>query len=161
MMNKTNLSDLNAADNSEPSQVHRDCAWWRVETRRLGSDWLGLLRLQAEVVAGWRRSHLPHWKSGRGMREGHKGSAATSLDALCADGRGQCEGAPQSTFNALHYELRSRGLAALEDPSCRQRLVELSDEQLRELIAGLLRTRAKFPDVTDELLLSLDGIRRP
>jgi phage baseplate assembly protein gpV len=48
-MNKTNLSDLHVAG----SQVDHDRAWWRVATRRLGSDWRGILRLQTEAVADW------------------------------------------------------------------------------------------------------------
>jgi hypothetical protein len=164
-MNQTNLSELHVAGNSEPSQVNHDRAWWRVESRRLDSDWLGLLRLQTEVIARWRGAHDPDLESGRRMRQGHafKDGGATSLDALAAhlDGTRRCDGAPQSTFDALHCEVRSRGLAALEHPSCRQRLVELSAEQLRELMAALIRTRAKFPGVTDEILLALDGIRRP
>jgi hypothetical protein len=36
---------------------HHDRAWWRVEARRLGSDWPEILRLQAEVVATWRARH--------------------------------------------------------------------------------------------------------
>jgi hypothetical protein len=163
-MNQTNLSVLHVADNSEPSQVHRDRAWWRVETRRLGSDWLGITQLNAEVIATWRaRRDLD--RKGHGMREGRipKGQDAMSLDALRAhvDCTRGCDGAPRSTFDALHYELRSRGVAALEHPSCRRRLVELSAKQLRELMAALIRIRAKFPGVTNELLLALDGIRRP
>ena len=99
------------------------------------------------------------------MREGHipKVWGAISLDELCAhlDRTRGYDGAAQSTFVALHYELRSRGLAALEHPNCRRRLVELSAKQLRELMAALIRIRAKFAGVTDELLLALDGIRRP
>src|SRR4051794_35500369 len=109
-MNQSNLSDLHVAGNSEPGQVHRDRAWWRVERRRLDSDWLGLLLLQAEVLAGWRRRHDPDCEGGPGMREGHiKGRDATSLDALSVelDRARRCDAAAPSTFDALHYELRS------------------------------------------------------
>jgi hypothetical protein len=34
-------------------------AWWRIEARRLGSDWPGILRLQAEAVFSWRARHDP------------------------------------------------------------------------------------------------------
>jgi hypothetical protein len=37
--------------------VHHDRAWWRVEARRLGSDWCEILRLYVEVVAAWRTRH--------------------------------------------------------------------------------------------------------
>jgi hypothetical protein len=88
---------------------------------------------------------------------------AMSLDALSAqlDRTRRGDRAPQSAFDALHYELRTHGLAAFEGPNCRFRLVELSAEQLRELIGALIRIRAKFAAVTDELLIALDGIRRP
>jgi hypothetical protein len=67
----------------------------------------------------------------------------------------------QSTVNALLYQLRMDGLAAFEHPNCRRRLAQLSAEQLRELIAALIRVRAKSAIVTDELLIALDRIRRP
>jgi hypothetical protein len=58
-MNKTSLADLRVAGNTAPSQGHHDRAWWRAEARRLNSDWPGILRLQAEVVAGWRARNDP------------------------------------------------------------------------------------------------------
>jgi hypothetical protein len=69
--------------------------------------------------------------------------------------------APQATVAALVYELRMHGLAAFEHSNCRRRLAELSAEQLRELIAALIRVRERFAVVTDELLIALDRIRRP
>jgi hypothetical protein len=68
--------------------------------------------------------------------------------------------APQSTADALLYQLRTHGLAAFHDPSCRCRLADLSVEQLREVMAALIRVRARFTGVTDELLIALDRIRR-
>jgi hypothetical protein len=68
--------------------------------------------------------------------------------------------APQATFDALLYELRTLGLAAFKNPSCRRRLADLSDPLLRELLAALIRTRARYPAITDELLIALDEIRR-
>jgi hypothetical protein len=68
--------------------------------------------------------------------------------------------APQATFDALLYELRTLGVAAFKNPSCRRRLADLSDLQLRELLAALIRTRARYPAITDELLIALDEIRR-
>jgi hypothetical protein len=68
--------------------------------------------------------------------------------------------APQVTLDALIYELRLDGLAALEKPNCRRRLADLSDGQLRELIAALIRARTRCAAITDELLITLDGIRR-
>ncbi len=42
--------------------VRHDRAWWRVEARRRGSDWAGILRLHAEVVATWRTRHDPDYQ---------------------------------------------------------------------------------------------------
>jgi hypothetical protein len=68
--------------------------------------------------------------------------------------------APQATFDALLYELRTLGVAAFKNPSCRRRFADLSDPQVRELLAALIRTRARYPAITDELLIALDEIRR-
>ena len=68
--------------------------------------------------------------------------------------------APQATFDALLYELHTLGVAGFKNPSCRRRLADLSDPQLRELLAALIRTRARYPAITDELLIALDEIRR-
>jgi hypothetical protein len=70
------------------------------------------------------------------------------------------QAAPQVTLDALIYELRLDGLAALEKPNCRRRLADLSDGQLRELIAALIRARTRCAAITDELLIMLDEIRR-
>jgi hypothetical protein len=67
---------------------------------------------------------------------------------------------PQTTVNALIYQLRMDGLGAFEHPSCGRRLAELSTEQLRELMAALIRARPRCAAVTDELLIALDRIRR-
>lgn len=67
---------------------------------------------------------------------------------------------PQTTADALLYQLRTGGLAAFECPSCRRRLADLSAEQLREVIAALIRVRPRCAAVTDELLIALDEIRR-
>jgi hypothetical protein len=67
--------------------------------------------------------------------------------------------APQTTVNALLYQLRKDGLAALENPTCRRRLADISDEQLHEVLAALIQARARYAAVTDELLIALDEIR--
>src|SRR5262249_51583970 len=63
--------------------------------------------------------------------------------------------APQATVEALVYELRTYGLAALERPNCRRRLADVSTAQLRDVIARLLRLRPKYLAITDDLLLKL------
>jgi hypothetical protein len=67
----------------------------------------------------------------------------------------QREQAPRFTIEALVYELRTLGLAALAGNNCRRRLAELSTKQLREVIARLINIRPRYPAVTDELLLQL------
>lgn len=73
---------------------------------------------------------------------------------------GEHRSAFQVTFNALVYELRSFGVAAFKNPDFRRQLADLSDPQLREVLAALIRTRARNPAITDELLIALDEIRR-
>jgi hypothetical protein len=70
------------------------------------------------------------------------------------------DGAAHATVGALLYQLRTDGLAAFEHPNCRRRLVDLSDGQLREVMAALIRIRPSCAAVTGELLIALDGIRR-
>jgi hypothetical protein len=44
------------------SDIHHDRNWWRAEARRLGSDWPGILAVQAEVIARWRARHDPDYE---------------------------------------------------------------------------------------------------
>jgi hypothetical protein len=67
-------------------------------------------------------------------------------------------GAPSATVEALVYELRTRGLAALTHPNCLRRLDDVSTAQLREVISRLIRLRPKYPSITDDLLLKLGGL---
>lgn len=66
--------------------------------------------------------------------------------------------APQSTVEALVYELRTHGLAALNHPNCRRRLDDVSTAQLREVLARLIKLRPKYSIITDDLLLKLGGL---
>jgi hypothetical protein len=64
--------------------------------------------------------------------------------------------AAQSVVDAVIYELRTYGLPQLANPATQARLADLSSEQLREVIAALMRVRPKYPaTVTDDLLLKL------
>jgi hypothetical protein len=65
------------------------------------------------------------------------------------------DGAPQSTVEALVYELRTHGLTALQHPSCLRRLDDVSATQVREVTARLIRLLPKYPAITDDLLLKL------
>ena len=64
-------------------------------------------------------------------------------------------GAAPTTVEALMYELRTNGLAALAGPNCRRRLSELSQPQLLEVIGRLIKLRPRYPAITDQLLLRL------
>jgi hypothetical protein len=84
-----------------------------------------------------------------------------SLDALHAHLNRKRDRAPQATFEAVAYTLRTHGVERLKDPGCQAWLVDLSKEQIRELVATLLRIRAKaaYPNkVSDELILKLSEL---
>ena len=66
---------------------------------------------------------------------------------------------PASTYQAALYMLRTRGTAALAEPRCRQRLAELSADQVGELVATLTRLRPRCPEISEELLVIV-GKRR-
>jgi hypothetical protein len=66
--------------------------------------------------------------------------------------------AAASVVEAVVYELGIHGLAQLKKPNCRQRLGELSPEQLREALARLIKLRPKYPKITDKLLLRLEDL---
>jgi hypothetical protein len=54
--------------------------------------------------------------------------------------------------NALFHELLAHGLAAFKNPTCQRRLADLSDGQLHELIAALIRVRTNYAALTNVLL---------
>ena len=62
-------------------------------------------------------------------------------------------GAARATVEAVMYELRTRGVAALSAPNCQRRLSELSAVQVRNVIERLDDLRPKYPAITDDLLL--------
>ncbi len=69
------------------------------------------------------------------------------------------EAAP-TTVEALMYELRTEGLAALKAPNCQSRIMGLSKRQLTDVLRRLLAIRDKpyCPGITDELLLYIEGL---
>jgi hypothetical protein len=82
-----------------------------------------------------------------------------SLERCWAELNLRCrDGAPQSTVEALVYELRTHGLTALQHPNCLRRLDDVSATQLREVTARLIRLQPKYPAITDDLLLKLGGL---
>jgi hypothetical protein len=66
--------------------------------------------------------------------------------------------APEATYNAVVYELRTHGLPQLKNQNCQRRLSHLSTAQLKNLIASLQQWRSQYPKVTDELLTALGAI---
>jgi hypothetical protein len=59
---------------------------------------------------------------------------------------GEATGAASTTIEALMFSLRSRGEEVLREPDTRHRVAALSPEQLRDLIARLIRLRPLSPD---------------
>jgi hypothetical protein len=64
-------------------------------------------------------------------------------------------GAPETTVDAVIFALRSRGMAALNEPITKQRLSELSKPQLAEVGVRLHRLRAKYPTITDQVIIKI------
>jgi hypothetical protein len=69
------------------------------------------------------------------------------------------EAAP-TTLEAVMYELREDGIAALRVPNCRRRLGDLSPQQVKEVLNRLLTLRPRYPKITDELIARIDGLRK-
>jgi hypothetical protein len=65
---------------------------------------------------------------------------------------------PQSTVEALIYELRRHGLIALQHSNCLRRLDDVSTAHLREMLSRLIKLRPKYLAITDDLLLKLGGL---
>jgi hypothetical protein len=66
--------------------------------------------------------------------------------------------AAETTVDALIFSLRSRGMAALDEPITRQRLSELSKAQAAEVIVRLHRLRGKYPKVCDRLIIKVGEV---
>jgi hypothetical protein len=67
----------------------------------------------------------------------------------------QYDHAAESTVDALMLSLRERGAAALSERACRDRLADLSSNQIHDIIARLIALRPRYPNITDELLFKL------
>jgi hypothetical protein len=163
-------------------QIH-DREWWRREAARCGSDWAGIaqwvsmqINLLAHLLADTqacdvcgqtpcvnppfcdvcrdidRRTAGKH-RSGSD-RLPHDWSDM-SLDALWDRLNTPGNEAPKSTYDALFFELSACGLSQLAKSNCQRRLAALSTAQLRTLIHALMRSRAKYPNITDELIAKL------
>jgi hypothetical protein len=67
-----------------------------------------------------------------------------------------------STVEAVMYELRTDGVAALKSKNCQRRLGDLSRPQIEELLRRLiaLRGRPYCPGIDDELLAYIEGLAK-
>lgn len=70
------------------------------------------------------------------------------------------DGAAASTVEALMIEFRTYGVGRLENPSTQRRLADLSQRQVRQIIARLGKLQPQNPSITDELLDTLKGQTR-
>jgi len=68
--------------------------------------------------------------------------------------------AASSMVEALMWALREYGVDAFDRPGNRDRLAVLSPAQIDRVIERLANLRGKYPAVTDELFLIIDGVRR-
>lgn len=85
-----------------------------------------------------------------------------SLERTCAEisraARERYNSAPEATYKATHYELRTHGIGQLGKPNCQRRLSDLSVAQLKTLMTSLQRCRGQYPNVSDALLAALAEI---
>ena len=79
-------------------------------------------------------------------------SVGTLWDALNSPRRHSPPRAPQSIYDALLYELCTFGLKQLHNQHCLQRVGDLSTDQVRDLVAALMRLQRRFPVITDQLI---------
>ena len=63
--------------------------------------------------------------------------------------------APKCTVDALMFTLRQHGVSALQCGHTRQRITELSDDQIESVVTRLSRLRGTYTKITDDLLLAL------
>lgn len=85
----------------------------------------------------------------------HRRSTSPAQTRQGASASGLQDGAAISTIEALMFSLRECGEPALTRADNQRRLVELTPDQLAEVILRLDRMRTKYPAVTDSLLLRL------
>lgn len=85
--------------------AHHDREWWRLEARRVGSDWPSILKTYAVAVRGWRILH--------DVDQDEQPSACLSADhLLCIS----------STIETIMCAVRARGVPALKEPANIERL---------------------------------------
>ena len=85
-----------------------------------------------------------------------------SLDRASAEisraARERYNEAPEATYHAVVYELRTNGISQLSEANFRRRLCDLSGAQVKTVMASLQARRDQYPKVYDELLGALAQI---
>ncbi len=85
-----------------------------------------------------------------------------SLERACGEisraARERYQEAPKATYDAVVYELRTKGIGQLGEPACRRRLCDLSGAQIKAAMASLHARRDEYPHVNDEMLNALARI---
>jgi hypothetical protein len=82
-------------------------------------------------------------------------NAERTLHSLPPDYEGR---AARSTVEALVFELRKHGIGQLQNSHSQNRLADLSDAQLQEVIDRLIKFSAIYPAITAELITGLEGL---
>ena len=105
--------------------------------------WPCVQRFAREVQA-WSRAELPpHWRAA--AREYHADHLGDHVVVLGHGRRTSQAGAAATTLEALIYDVRTRGLAAVADRSRRYRITELTQHQLEEVCRRLAVQCAACP----------------
>jgi len=66
--------------------------------------------------------------------------------------------AAASTIETIVFTLRERGVDGLREAATQSRITECSPEQLAAIVKRLVKVRARYPVITDELLAALRGV---
>jgi hypothetical protein len=111
--------------------AHHDREWWRVEARRVGSDWPSILNTYAAAVRSWRILH--------DVDQEEQPSPCLTCGAdhlLCIN--------PNSTIEAIMCTVRARGVSASKEPANIERLSRCdaaARKEINMLIESLIAAR--------------------
>ena len=102
-------SPSTSGETAATTAAHHDREWWRVEARRMGSDWPSILNTYAAAVRAWRILHDV------GQEEQSSACLTDGADhLLCVN--------PSSTIETIMCTVRARGLSALKEHANIERL---------------------------------------
>jgi hypothetical protein len=102
-------SPSTSGETAATTTAHHDREWWRVEARRVGSDWPSILNTYAAAVRSWRILH--------DVDQVEQLSVCLTCGAdhlLCIN--------PNSTIEVIMCSVRARGVSALKEPANIERL---------------------------------------